>query len=483
LKLKEKVSHFLKLQQSNYQESKDYYFQHLLDDLSINFKEKVQQRIAQGTLKPYQNLIFSVGYSPEPMILWIRAFQPKKVFFICSPDTEKFVDIIADYTDLRPTQMKYHVVNSSDTLEVYEKIKKIMEEEKVNFTRGDTAVDITGGKKSMVSGCTLAANNLGLDILYLDNETYHSEFRKPQPGSEIPKKLDDPLEVFGDRELQRAITKFNGRNFLEAYEIFSEIEERVANSRLYEAYGVLAKAYKSFEDMEFEETFNSIKRVIKYENLLKSGKIPVDLLEEQLTVIKPLIKFDGNDPRMVLGNQEMFWHLYAYYTATAQSFIQQSKGDLAALLTYRCLEMSVQYLLFQKGIFAGAAKFDAFDKEELLEKVNAQGFGLYGDTFYPYLNLPGKVGLMLGLMILKALEDPLVINLNLKKILSRTEARNKSRYAHGFYTLTVDEVKPFYYLVENEVSKKLWQLEKEKLGYRPLSFEQFVVKFNFVSLQ
>ncbi|WP_226679069.1 TIGR02710 family CRISPR-associated CARF protein [Mesobacillus jeotgali] len=478
----EKLSEYLALQLKSRQEAKDYFFQDLLDDLCSNFTDKVNLNVAEGTLKKYEYLIMSVGFSPEPMILWIRAFNPKKVFFICSPNTEAMVDMIAEKTNLRPTQMKYYIVNSSDTLEVYEKIKRIKEEEKLEFTRENTAVDITGGKKSMVSGCTLAANMLGLDILYLDYSEYNPDMRKPKPGSEIPKKLDDPLEVFGDRELQRGITKFNSRNFLSAYEIFKEIEERVANPRLYEAYGELARAYKALEDMEFEEAVILLKKVIKYEKWIKNTIIPVDIVEEQLKVIEPLTKFDVREQRKVLGNPKMYWHLYGYYTSVAHSFIQQGKGDLAALLSYRCLEMSVQYMLFQKGIDPSRANFDDFDKEMLLNRVNQIGPELYGEHFYHYTNLPSKIGLMLGLMVLKALEDPIISKLKLAKILERTEARNKSRFAHGFNTLSVDEVRPFYFLVQNEVSNRLWELEKEELGYQKIAFSSFVRKFDFISL-
>ncbi|WP_256583518.1 hypothetical protein, partial [Pseudomonas sp. 2995-1] len=80
--------------------------------------------------------------------------------------------------------------------------------------------------KSMVSGCTLAANHLGIDILYIENNGHFPGHENPDPGLESPIVLEDPLEVFGDRDLRTAINKFNSEDFETAMEIFRDIQER-----------------------------------------------------------------------------------------------------------------------------------------------------------------------------------------------------------------------------------------------------------------
>jgi len=483
MSFRHKTNEYIKLLETNKGEALDFYFENLLEEICSRFTEKVNEGIEAGRFKPYRYLIMTVGFSPEPMIMWIKAFKPERVYFLYSADTEKLIDTIADQAGLRPSQVRLGEVGSSNTIDVYEKIKKFIDDDKLDLSK--VAIDISGGKKSMVAGCTLAANYLGLDVLYVDYTNYNQHFRKPKPGSEIPVKLDDPLEVFGDREMQKGKAKFNSEDFVSAAEIFKDIKERVVNPRYYEMYEGLANGYKELENMKFKEAYFQIDKAVAYAEMLRNESFPITLLQKQLKVIKPLVDFPEKEPKQVFGNIERFWHIYGLFMSLADQYIEQGKVDLAALLTYRSLEMAVQYTLFKHGIYAGDANLKNFNEELLLEKVNRLGAELYGGSAYiSYSGFPKKLGLMLGLMVLKALDDPMTADIDLKKILASTDARNHSRYAHGFTTLAIEEVKPFFFIVRDNVSEPLWRAERMELGYadKKTQFKDFVNLFKFVKI-
>lgn len=487
MNLTEKTVKYFQLLEEDQSKAREYYYQELIGPVSEKFTGKVDQLIAESKLKRYKYLIMPVGFSPEPLILWIRAFKPEKVFFLTTSNTASNLNQIATYGNLRFDQVKFYELSNTDSVEVYRQIKNIIEIDRLKNDLHDTAIDITGGKKSMVSGCTLAANYLGLDALYVDYDTYKTEFRKPQPGTELPTILRDPLEVFGDRELDRGKAKFNSGDFDRAMEIFSDIKERVANPREYEMFECLSSGYMDLEAMRFNAAYENISKALDICGLIRSEKIPYSTLKVQLDVLEPLKNFLDEKEEKVLADSKLFWHIYGFIFFLATHHMEQKKLDHAALLIYRLLEMSVQYLLFTYGIQASKASIDhlTIGEEELLEKVNSIGRELYGATTYlAYLKFPKHVTLMFGLQVLKALDDPIVKKLKLLKLKDSSEVRNRSILAHGFQTISFEEVDPFYKTVINQISEQMWKNARQELGYenKYSRFQDFMSSFKFVTL-
>ena len=92
------------------------------------------------------------------------------------------------------TEISKCKIGGSDVVEIYEKVKKQYEEWNIHPMK--LAMDITGGKKSMVSGAAMAGAVLGADIYYVDSREFLQEFRKPKPGSEYLNLLENPYVVF-----------------------------------------------------------------------------------------------------------------------------------------------------------------------------------------------------------------------------------------------------------------------------------------------
>nr|WP_236785108.1 TIGR02710 family CRISPR-associated CARF protein [Alteribacter salitolerans] len=421
----------------------------------------------------------SVGHDISPLILWIEAIKPERVFFICSPDTIDYVNDIVEETGLKVTQVEYDSVSRIDASDVYQAIKHYVEKHQIHFF-SKVAIDITGGKKSMISGCSLAANHLGIDILYIENNGHYPGHKVPEPGRETPTVLEDPLEVFGDRDLLTGIHKFNSEDFENAIEIFQQIQERVINPRKYQAYEHLATAYSHLESMVFDEAQVHIEKTIQIAELLELREIPVDKLKQQLTALAPLGELHKMSDERILSDGETYWHLFGYLFQLANHYRKRKKYDLTALLTYRCLEMIVQRLLLKRGISASRPKFGHLDYGSLINKVNEISKEIFHE-FREIKTFGSKISLMQGLLILKALDEPLLRDIKLKSINNFINLRNKSRLIHGFELLDEERVSEFYGRIRG-LNNKIWNEQRSEIQC-DWSFDTFAKHFRFVDIE
>ncbi len=477
--MKSGVKQYKVLLQTDRVEAKGYYDEVLFPVVCENFCAKVAEAHKEKRMGKYEYLIMSVGFTIEPLIMWIKALKPKKVYFICSTETEDLVNDICEIAGLKHTQTSYDIVESSDGIDVYQKINDYVNKHKLRHDLKKVAIDITGGKKSTVSGCSSAANHLGIDILYVDYHQYFTDERKPIPGTECPVILEDPLEVFGDRELNRGIFKFNSEDFDTASEIFASIKERANNPRPYEAYENLAIGYGHLESMHFELAHKHLQRAIDLAERNDIFEIPIRDIRIQLDVIKPLINIHLNTEHEILSDEHLFWHLYAYMFAMADHYYIGKKYDIAAMLMYRCFEMISQRLLNVRGINTSSASYSHIDEDLLLEKVNEKSAEIYPD-YRPLQDLPKKIGLMQGYTILKSLNEPIVAQIDLEDLNNQSLLRNKSRLVHGFQLLEEGDVTGFYGRLKG-ITNKLWSSsDTHHLGRH---FKDLWKKYSFLNIR
>ncbi|MBU9714373.1 TIGR02710 family CRISPR-associated CARF protein [Evansella tamaricis] len=479
----EKSKFYLEIHSKDRKAATDYYQEHLFQQVMEQFLQKVQHARETGKHPyDYEYLIMPVGHDIHPLVLWINSLKPKNVFFICSPETEENVDIIGELTGLRLTQVEHAKVRGSDVKDVYGKIKDYIRNKQIDQADfNKIAIDITGGMKSMVSGCTLAANHLGIDILYIENNGHFPGHKEPQPGLELPTILEDPLEVFGDRDLRTAINKFNSEDFETAIEIFKTIQDRVVNPKPYQAYEHLATGYSHLESMRFREAGEHITKTIRISELLNLKEIPTLKLTNQLIAIEPLTKIHELSDERILKDGKTYWHLFGYLFLMANHYRKQHKADIAALLIYRCLEMITQrLLLLNLDISPFNPDYNKLYAGDLMDKVNE----VAKDTFYEYRKIKSfgpKIGLMQGLLILKASEEHLIKDIDLKMMNNFITLRNKSRLAHGFELLQQERVDEFYHRIRG-LNNKIWNEHRQEIKEQR-SFEEFSKHFGFVNIE
>ena len=199
-----------------------FYDKHIFPLVKKLFLSKPKDR----PQKEYEALILTVGLSPEPLILSILATKPKRVGLLYTPETEKFLPRIQKETALTLDQLDKRKIDGSNIIEMYEAIMGLYTDW---GSPSNVAVDITGGKKSMVSGAAMAGAVLGADIYYVDTNHFNRELGKPEPGSEYLSLLDNPYTVLGDLEVEKAKDLYDRYDYAGAQRIFNQLNEQVGN--------------------------------------------------------------------------------------------------------------------------------------------------------------------------------------------------------------------------------------------------------------
>lgn len=163
--------------------------------------------------KTYKTHILLVGFSIQPIILSIFALQAERIIFLFSKDSVGKCSEIADWVEKVGKYLKLnraftfvgeddwnredksrYCVDSSNPGDIYKKINDIIEEEKKqNIEVTGIALDITGGKKTMVSGAFTAAAIMRIDTYYVDFDIYEDD--RPKPGTEFLSKLPNPIII------------------------------------------------------------------------------------------------------------------------------------------------------------------------------------------------------------------------------------------------------------------------------------------------
>lgn len=171
----ELVKQWLELQESGkVEEAQKLYDSELFDNVINRFVEKHSHTL------PGVEVMFSVlGLTPEPIILTHRALKPKKHIVFATPSGyEQAKYLYEKYINSEPT-----VITIGDTS--FSSIYEVMKEQLNINPAHKYALDITGGKKSMVASAAIFGRDFGFNILYVDYTDYRKNIRRPVPGSEI----------------------------------------------------------------------------------------------------------------------------------------------------------------------------------------------------------------------------------------------------------------------------------------------------------
>lgn len=140
------------MSEKNEEEAEKYYWEELFDLVVERVREKgikFQQQV--------KYLVSPVGMSPEPIILTVKTLQPEEILFLYTKDSKKMLDIIIERTRLKPSQFHHRQIDSSCTEDIYLQIRNYLQ----GKSPSKVAIDISGGKKSMVGVAAQAAAILG----------------------------------------------------------------------------------------------------------------------------------------------------------------------------------------------------------------------------------------------------------------------------------------------------------------------------------
>ena len=136
----------------------------------------------------YDGMVLTLGTSWQPLALSISLLKPKKILFLCTPETMSQLDILTKFLNMPQESYEYKHIGRSDSVLIYDTMLSWVRRfpEKSNL-----CADITGGTKAMASAAAMMAAVLGMDIFYVESR-YLPLYRRPEPGSEYLKQLENP---------------------------------------------------------------------------------------------------------------------------------------------------------------------------------------------------------------------------------------------------------------------------------------------------
>lgn len=201
----EKVQEWLRLNGTGqFIEARRYYYDHLFNDVIDRFVAKNDETNV-GT-----DVLFSMlGYSPEPIVLTQRALKAKENIIFYHNVGSDFNDKIKPVLD-RFLQGNCRFIELTDLS--FSTIYSTLKEQMIITPASNYAIDITGGKKSMVASATIFARDYNFKVLYVDYDEYMPDLRRPMPGSETLNIVFDYLRDLPEIETLSLLIQQQGTN-------------------------------------------------------------------------------------------------------------------------------------------------------------------------------------------------------------------------------------------------------------------------------
>ena len=178
------------------QAAEQFYEKNLMKLIEQDFIKRNVEQVYEHA----EYLIMSVGTSYEPIVLNICLLQPDKILFLCTEKTEKYMDKVVAYCNLTASRFQKAIVSETNPIDIYYEIKQAYR----SWGQPDKLyIDFTGGTKAMSAAAAMAGAMINVQLIYVGTNEYLSDFRKPNPGSETFYYITNPLEVFGDLEIEK----------------------------------------------------------------------------------------------------------------------------------------------------------------------------------------------------------------------------------------------------------------------------------------
>jgi len=208
-----------------------------LDDKSL-LEAELDYARSQGRLtdRRCETLVLLVGFSLEPLLQSVCVYQPQKIVLILNEGgylTEEWREFAChvkeaiDYLVERKllssapqffgqgSEVGYPTADNPSAM--FQTLVEVLHDET------DVMLDVTGGKKSMVSGAYLYAAYAGARISYVDFDEYDPKYRRPYGCSCKIGELDNPYQTFALRDWERVRALYEQYRFWEAQQVLTSI--------------------------------------------------------------------------------------------------------------------------------------------------------------------------------------------------------------------------------------------------------------------
>lgn len=491
----------MKLERKTIKQRADAFYEKKLMNLIVHdYIERNQAKLYEDV----EYFIVSVGTSYEPIVLNISLLQPKQILFLYTEKTKKYLDKIAKNCKLTLDCFSMRKIHETNPLDIYQEIKAAYLEWK---KPEKLYIDFTGGTKSMSAAAAMAGAMINVQLVYVGSEDYLTDFRKPRPGSETLYFISNPLNVFGDLEIEKAVALFEQGNYAGAREKLESLKEQVPEPGVRQQLNflyLLASGYEQWDALEFirsEQIFRKLVYEIVRDGQLHPEYVLVDCItkikkqEEFLKVLAQLPELiaQKNNMEVLASEQYIFPLIFTMYT-NAMLREHQEKYDMATLLLYRVLEMIEQRRLAVYNLYVSNMQYGeivyrkernhdflTLAPEKQIEKLKVTVMQIKKQLFGKVYNdfLPERISLLEGFILLLALNDEICQMENghhidkLKRIRAMVYLRNNSIYAHGLGAVSKVDYQKF----RNFVTDML----KEFCVIEGIEFERYKEEIRFLT--
>lgn len=466
--------------------------------------------------RDYDLEILTVGETPYPLVHSILTLRPRKVLLIHTRESSECVRDVTDgvkqhakQTDAAVPAFEQREVGKVESEAVYDAIREVMGD-----SRTRAVVDITGGTKAMVGGAAQAAALLGADVVYVEapplEETVRGQAKKKRlyrvhPGRERVRLLENPYKVFGDLDEQRALGLFEQHHYSAAAVILNRIaltELGTAGNR-YKLECLLASGYGYAEAMDFAPAASALEQAhVVAKKLRGLAGCPEWLDGGCLGIIggqralaqclgDALPKRASQSALPLLQHDAAFRALWSFIYNYALRRADVDQYDMAALATYRCLELIPQRRLAVRGIRT--------DKPKYQDLAEASGrfadVGELAAAFHAWpedpktgegeceARMPNDLGCINGLRVLLLIDHDLTAHVGdvgtqsalLAETNTQAQARNKSVLAHGVARISSRQYEQLQSTVE------IWA--QAMCAAEGWDWEELQTAFRFITLQ
>lgn len=440
-------------------------------------------------------LILPATGQPETAAFLIGALKPPRIAYIPTPGTESFKsDTQAFLPDLAAyieecLQAFPQTATPDDTGGVYTSLKAILKawpEDGIYF------VDVTGGRKPMSVGLAQAAHLFAqVHAVYVGSQ-FDTSSNKFVDGTQYFTFIPDPYTVFGDLEAQAAINHFAMHDYPNGQRMFAELGHRLppaTGGAYYQALALLCDAYTAWDGFELGQAYTTLQATQQALQSIPMLKQVTAHLERHVQVLNPVMDLilaprPNKDDQVArarfhrkcleqLRQPVTAAGLLAMFYTNAQRRAAQGKFDTAALMLYRSLELVSQHRLTTHGILAENPEWGMLKERhpeiEYQYDTAYRSLGLEGGG-----KLRGKITLIMGYVLLYALNDPVARACNIKQMQELSNIRNQSILAHGFEFVDESDYKLFQALVDAAIAA--WQQHEPGMSWETIRADCTLVR-------
>jgi len=411
--------------------------------------------------------VHTLGTSPEATAPAVLGGGAEKVYVLHTAESARFLPRLREDTgkDLYPVE-----IGKSDVAAIYREIKRLLEK----HPDVPVALDLTSGTKAMSAGLAAAGFFFQrffpkVRVVYVDNEDYDPELRRPRAGTERLVILPNPHEALAEVDALFAKELYGRGEFGKAAGYFGGMVGKTGDQQ-YLLYKMLAEMYHAWRTLDAQGAVRQGRALLG--RLSENAWLQHPLNERRKTLEAQVALLEA--VRRFLEARDFGEKAGVYGLAETLLRLSQEVGEgqpiLAALYAYRALELLLQERLALLGRRAEAPGLSPEEEGALREEL-ARILRLSPEK----ARLGDKLGLLDLLAFLRLKGDPVVGAVPLSELQGLAgvlKARNEALLIHGFRVPTQKEVGQLQGL-----ARRLLQDLEARSGVRGVSLDPVPLGF------